>query len=270
MELGDGQSLSGDVLGDRGRALLLGAIGGSDRASDDELGGRGRARCVPCSRQIASSCSFVHGASARPRPRCGGREQRRRESVGSRSPSSPGPGCGPARWPGYRVCSGSNTDASRCSSTHRWSEETCRSTISIAVAFCFASLQSMSSPALMLEARSSGAPALRQISSSLRLVIFDTMRTTLRAAWPSRLIVSSTRPAPAKGRLSTATRIAFDRAFLSASVNVPARTRATVRSSSARSISCAISRSRNACSAPWENAGIVVPRHPEPSAIGDP
>ena len=68
----------------------------------------------------------------------------------------------------------------------------------------------------------------------------------LRAAWPRRLIVSSTLPAPAKGRLSIATRSALDTERPSASVIAPERTRATVRSSSTRSISCAIMRSRNA------------------------
>ena len=98
----------------------------------------------------------------------------------------------------------------------------------------------------MLDASSSGMPALRQISAESSSVSFDTSCTMLRAAWPRRLIVSSTLPAPAKGRLSIAARSALDTERPSASVIAPERTRATVRSSSTRSMSCAIIRSRNA------------------------
>jgi hypothetical protein len=81
---------------------------------------------------------------------------------------------------------GSETLSSKWRSTQRCSEETCRSTTSTAMAFCLGSLQSMSSPALMLDASSSGMPALRQISAGSSSVNFDTSCTMLRAAWPRR------------------------------------------------------------------------------------
>lgn len=120
----------------------------------------------------------------------------------------------------------------------------------------------MSSPALMLGANSSGMRAFRQISSTGRSMIFDTTWTMHRAAWPSRLIVSSTRPAPAKGRLSRATRSALDTAWASPSVACLDRTSSTVRSSNRRSMWCSIMRSRNTCSAPCENDGVTAPRQP--------
>ena len=101
---------------------------------------------------------------------------------------------------------------------------------------------------------------LQQISSGVRSVSFDTSCTMLRAAWPRRLIVSSTFPAPAKGRLSIAARRALDTERPSASVIAPERTSATVRSRSTRSISWAIMRSRKARSPPCENGGVAAPR----------
>src|SRR5580658_4402338 len=96
--------------------------------------------------------------------------------------------------------------------------------------------------------------------SGSRCVSFDTNCTMLRAAWPRRLIVSSTLPAPAKGRLSIAARNALESERPSPSVIAPDRTRATVRSSSTRSMSWAIIRSRNASSPPCEKGGVLAPR----------
>ncbi len=99
VKFGDGESLGGDVRGDRGRALLLGAIAGSDPSRRPRAEGRGRARYAPCSRQTALSCSFVRDASGTGLlRRCGDRERRPHESVRCLSRSSPGPGRGPARW----------------------------------------------------------------------------------------------------------------------------------------------------------------------------
>jgi hypothetical protein len=82
----------------------------------------------------------------------------------------------------------------------------------------------------------------------------------LRAAWPRRFIVSSTLPVPAKGRLSIAPGSALETEGPLASVIAPERTRATVRSSSIRSMSWAIMRSRKAASPPCENGGFAAPR----------
>jgi hypothetical protein len=73
-------------------------------------------------------------------------------------------------------------------------------------------------------------------------------------------MASSTRPAPSSGLESIATRRVFGSFFQSNSL--VARASSMVRSRSRRSMSLAMSRSRNACSAPWEKAGSVSPSRP--------
>ena len=76
----------------------------------------------------------------------------------------------------------------------------------IASAFSPASFQSMSSARLILDSRSRGMPACVHTCSSVHPSRPAAHRTTLRAAWASRLNVSSTRPAPSNGLESIATR----------------------------------------------------------------
>lgn len=72
----------------------------------------------------------------------------------------------------------------------------CSMTVGIALPFSSGSLQSRSSPALMLDARSNGQLASRHTRSSVQPSNCAAHATILRPAWPNKLIVSSTRPAP--------------------------------------------------------------------------
>ena len=76
----------------------------------------------------------------------------------------------------------------------------------IASAFSTASSQSMSSARLMLDSTSRGMPACVHTCSSFHPSRPAAHWTTLRAAWASKLNVSSTRPAPSSGLESIATR----------------------------------------------------------------
>lgn len=58
-------------------------------------------------------------------------------------------------------------------------------------------------------------PAALQTSSKLELRSCAAQFTTFRAAWPIKLIVSSTRPAPSRGLESTAIRSDFGIFFAS-------------------------------------------------------
>ena len=85
--------------------------------------------------------------------------------------------------------------------------------------------------------------------------------TTLRAACASKLKVSSTRPAPSKRLESMATRNVFG--SLRGSHAFVRFANSTVRSSTRRSRSAAISRSRNSCNAPCEKGGCLGTQAPQ-------
>ncbi len=103
-------------------------------------------------------------------------------------------------------------------------------------------------------------PASRQTRSSVQPSSAAAQATILRPAWASRLMVSSTRPAPSSGLESIATRSVLGN-FLGSNAPV-SRASSAVRSSSRRSRSAAMSRSRNSTSAPCEKTGSTAPRQP--------
>jgi hypothetical protein len=114
------------------------------------------------------------------------------------------------------------------------------------------SSQSRSNAAFKLDAANSGVPARSAStlvpSASPHPCWRANTPTTLPSAWPNRLMVSSTRPAPHNGLESSAAR------------SLPPATRpvtcpysATVRSTSRRSRSCSMSRARKLTSVVFEN-----------------
>ena len=140
--------------------------------------------------------------------------------------------------------------------THASTRSTSASSRASASVCAAGSLQSMSSAALRLGAPSSVTPAPRSTWARGTFSVVAAHVTTVPSARPRRFHVSSTRPAPTNGDESSAARNAChpNRPVCFAS--------ATVRSSSFRSRSCAIIRSRNFTSAPCENGASVAPRHP--------
>ena len=128
-------------------------------------GSPGHARCAPCSRRIASSGSCARGASA---------VFDRDAPVGSDAFSDAHAAVGVLQVLGADLREGLDVRAQRLDDVVQVAVHPAlqRGDLALddptAMAFCLGSLQSMSSPALMLDASSSGMPALRQISSGSR------------------------------------------------------------------------------------------------------
>ena len=151
-------------------------------------------------------------------------------------------------------CAASRAGPSGCAATCASMSASAASTTPSAAVRVAGSSQPRSSAAFRLVPASTGAPASATTSANSRPCWRASTLAALRTACPNRLYVSSTRPAPHNGLLSSAARSAVCPKPL-----VRAAT-STVHSTNRRSRSAAISRSRNATSVPTLNGASTHSR----------